>query len=221
MKLQVIVEHVSDEMHILHDQNAFRSSLVHDCIERGKSLIEGGAVYTADGGPTAGTISIGNAFAAIEYSIFDKKLITAQQLKHALDTNFEDASTSPSGEEIRQLLVNKAPKFGNDDDYADRWSVEIADFIGSKYHQDFKSSRYGKGPGSRNLRSEHEFGYRKCGIRKISRSASRRQKSHAALSTTEYLLQTEPKNRDLLPLLTRKQSFRAAGVRRALFSTCG
>jgi formate C-acetyltransferase len=146
MRLQVIVEHVSDEMHILHDQNAFRSSLVHDCIERGKSLIEGGAVYTADGGPTAGTISIGNAFAAIEYSIFDKKLLSAEQLKHALDTNFEDVSTSPSGEEIRQLLINKVPKFGNDDDYADKWSVEIADFIGSKYHQDFKSSRYGKGP---------------------------------------------------------------------------
>ncbi|MBN1837803.1 MAG: pyruvate formate-lyase, partial [Spirochaetales bacterium] len=41
MGLQVVVEHISDEMHILHDQNAFRSSLVHDCIERGKSLIEG------------------------------------------------------------------------------------------------------------------------------------------------------------------------------------
>jgi pyruvate-formate lyase len=40
MDLQVVVEHVSDEMHILHDQNAWRSSLVHDCIERGKTLIE-------------------------------------------------------------------------------------------------------------------------------------------------------------------------------------
>jgi pyruvate-formate lyase len=51
MDLQVVVEHVSDEMHILHDQNAWRSSLVHDCIERGKTLIEGGAVYSTDGGP--------------------------------------------------------------------------------------------------------------------------------------------------------------------------
>jgi len=41
MELQVIVEHISDEMHILHDQNAFRSSLIHDSIQRGKSLIEG------------------------------------------------------------------------------------------------------------------------------------------------------------------------------------
>lgn len=146
MSLQVIVEHINDEMHILHDQNAFRSSLVHDCIERGKTLIEGGAVYTADGGPTAGSISVGDSFAAIQYAVFDKKLVSAAQLKHALDTNFEDMTSSPSGEEIRQMLLAKPPKFGNDDDDADKWSVAIADFLGSTYHGEFKSSRYGKGP---------------------------------------------------------------------------
>ena len=146
MEQQVIVEHINDEMHILHDQNAFRSSIVHDCIERGMSLIEGGSVYSADGGPTAGTMSVGDAFAAIEYAVFDKEIITAEQLKHALETNFEDDSTSPSGEEIRRVLVRKAPKFGNDDDYADKYTVEIADFLGRSYHKSFKSSRYGKGP---------------------------------------------------------------------------
>ena len=146
MDLQVIVEHISDEMHILHDQNAFRSSLVHDCIERGKSLIEGGARYTADGGPTAGAVSVGDSLAAIQYVLFDKKLLTPQQLIHALQTNFEDESTSPAGAEIRQLLINKVPKFGNDDDYADRWTVEIDDFLGYTYNKELKSSRYGKGP---------------------------------------------------------------------------
>ncbi|MCF7953706.1 MAG: formate C-acetyltransferase/glycerol dehydratase family glycyl radical enzyme [Spirochaetales bacterium] len=146
MELQVIVEHISDEMHILHDQNAFRSSLVHDCIERGKSLIEGGAVYTADGGPTAGVNTAADALAALEYTLFDKKLLTPDQLSHALKTNFEDMKTSPTGEEIRQLLVNKAPKFGNDDDYADRFAVDLGEYLGSTYQKDFKSSRYGKGP---------------------------------------------------------------------------
>lgn len=146
MELQVIVEHISDEMHILHDQNAFRSSLVHDCIERGKSLIEGGAVYTADGGPTAGVNTAADALAALEYALFDKKLLTPDQLNHALKTNFEDMKTSPTGEEIHQLLVNKAPKFGNDDDYADRFAVDLGEYLGSTYQKDFKSSRYGKGP---------------------------------------------------------------------------
>ncbi len=146
MRLQVITEHISDEMHILHDQNAFRSTLVHDCIERGKSLVEGGAVYTADGGPAAGHVSVGDSFAAIEYAVFGKKLISPEQLKHALETNFTDSSTTPSGEEIRQLMLNKAPKFGNDDDAADKWTVEINEFLGSTYQKSFKSSRYGKGP---------------------------------------------------------------------------
>ena len=146
MDLQVIVEHISDEMHILHDQNAFRSSLVHDCIERGKSLIEGGARYTADGGPTAGAVSVGDSLAAIQYVLFEKKLLTPKQLIHAMQTNFEDESTSPTGTEIRQMLINKVPKFGNDDDYADRWTVEIDDFLGYTYNKELKSYRYGKGP---------------------------------------------------------------------------
>ena len=44
------------------------------------------------------------------------------------------------------MLINKVPKFGNDDDYADRWTVEIDEFLGSTYQKEFKSSRYGKGP---------------------------------------------------------------------------
>lgn len=146
MELQVIVEHVSDEMHILHDQNAFRSSLVHDCIERGKSLIEGGARYTADGGPTAGAVTVGDSLAAIDYALFDRKVLTAEQLIHAMQTNFEDEASSPTGPEMRQMLMNKVPKFGNDDDYADRWTVAIDEFLGSTYQKEFKSSRYGKGP---------------------------------------------------------------------------
>ncbi len=146
MGLQVVVEHISDEMHVLHDQNAFRSSLVHDCIERGRSLVDGGAVYTADGGPVAGVNTAADALAAIEYSIFDKKILNPEQLVHALKTNFEDNKSSPSGEEIRQLLLNKAPKFGNDDDYVDRFAADLGEFLGSTYQKEFKSSRYGKGP---------------------------------------------------------------------------
>jgi formate C-acetyltransferase len=146
MALITVVEHISDEMHVLHDQNAFRSSLVHDCIERGRSLVDGGAVYTADGGPTTGAITVGDSFAALEYALFDKKILSGEQLKHALQTNFEDDTTSPTGEEIRQMLLNKVPKFGNDDDYADSWTVEINEYLGSTYQKDFKSSRYGKGP---------------------------------------------------------------------------
>jgi formate C-acetyltransferase len=65
---------------------------------------------------------------------------------HALETNFEDQKTKPSGEEIRQILWNKAPKFGNDIDQVDDWVAALADYIGSTYQKDFHNSRYGKGP---------------------------------------------------------------------------
>lgn len=146
MELQVITEHINDEMHKQIDLNAFRSSLVDDCIERGLTLIEGGSVYSADGGPTAGTITAGDALAALDEIVFRKELLTAEQVAHALETNFEDQSSDPSGEEVRQILWNKAPKFGNDIDRVDNWVAELADYIGSTYQTDFHNSRYGKGP---------------------------------------------------------------------------
>lgn len=146
MELQVITEHMNDEMHKQHDINAFRSSLISDCIGRGKSLIEGGSIYSADGGPTVGAMTAGDSIAAIETAVFEKEWITAEELKHALETNFSDDTTDPTGEEIRHILQNKCPKFGNDIDKVDRWVVELNDYMGSSYHNDFKNSRYGEGP---------------------------------------------------------------------------
>lgn len=59
MDLQPECEHINDEIHVQLDINAFRSSLVADCIGRGMDLVEGGSIYSADGGPTAGSISTG------------------------------------------------------------------------------------------------------------------------------------------------------------------
>lgn len=146
MDLQVVTEHINDELHVQMDINAFRSSLVDDCIGRGMDLVEGGSLYSADGGPTAGTISAGDAMAAIDTIIFKEKLLTMEQLLYALKTNYEDDSTIPSGSEIRAILLYKAPKFGNDDDRADKWVVALEDYIGSSYRYRYKSSKYGKGP---------------------------------------------------------------------------
>jgi pyruvate formate-lyase/glycerol dehydratase family glycyl radical enzyme len=146
MEQQVKIEHINDEVHKMHDINAFRSSLIEDCIGRGKALIEGGSIYSTDGGPTVGAMTAADALAGIEAAIFSEEWISGEQLKHAIETNFEDHTTTPTGEEIRQMLLNKAPKFGNDDDRADKWAVAITDFIGSTYQTEFVNSRYGQGP---------------------------------------------------------------------------
>ena len=146
MDLNCLTEHINDEVHVRYDLNAFRSSLVEDCIGRCLDLVEGGSLYSADGGPTAGTISAGDSLTAIEYLVFDKKLLTMEQVLHACATNFKDDTTTPTGTEIQMMMKNKVPKFGNDDDYADKWVVAIEDYIGSSLRYNYKSSKYGKGP---------------------------------------------------------------------------
>lgn len=146
MDLNCMTEHINDEVHVRYDLNAFRSSLVEDCIGRCLDLVEGGSLYSADGGPTAGTISAGDSLTAIEYLVFDKKIITMEQLLHACGTNFQDDTTTPTGAEIQMMMKNKVPKFGNDDDYADKWVVAIEEYIGSSLRYNYKSSKYGKGP---------------------------------------------------------------------------
>jgi pyruvate formate-lyase/glycerol dehydratase family glycyl radical enzyme len=146
MEQQVVIEHINDEVHRMHDLNAFRSSLIEDCIGRGKALIEGGSIYSTDGGPTVGAMTAADALTGIETAVFAEQWITGAQLKHAIETDFGDETTTPTGEEIRQMLLNKAPKFGNDDDRADKWAVAVTDFIGSTYQNEFVNSRYGQGP---------------------------------------------------------------------------
>lgn len=146
MDLNCMTERINDEVHVRYDLNAFRSSLVEDCIGRCLDLVEGGSLYSADGGPTAGSISSGDSMTAIEYLVFDKKILTMEELLHACHTNFKDNTTSPTGAEIQMMMKNKVPKFGNDDDYADKWTVAIEEYIGSSLRNNYKSSKYGKGP---------------------------------------------------------------------------
>lgn len=146
MDLNCLTEHINDEVHVRYDLNAFRSSLVDDCIGRCLDLVEGGSLYSADGGPTAGTISAGDSMTAVEYLVFDKKILTMEQMLHACATNFQDQTTTPTGAEIQMIMKNKVPKFGNDDDYADKWVVAIEEYIGSSLRYNYKSSKYGKGP---------------------------------------------------------------------------
>jgi pyruvate formate-lyase/glycerol dehydratase family glycyl radical enzyme len=90
----------------------FESSLIHDCIERGRSREEGGARYNFNMIVGAGPIDAGDSLAAIRKLVFEEKKISMDELCQSLAADFEGR------EDLRQMLCN-APKFGNDDDYAD------------------------------------------------------------------------------------------------------
>lgn len=117
------------------------SALVDDCIERGKTLKEGGARYDFISGLQVGIANLGNSLAAIKKLVFETGKISAAELTEALENDF----SGPDGEKIRQLLLNHAPKYGNDDDYVDQLLREAyMYFIDEldKYH----NTRFGRGP---------------------------------------------------------------------------
>ena len=92
----------------------FLSLLISDCIAKGKDYNNGGARYNTNYIQGVGLGTITDSFAAIEYQIFDEKQITLGQLLEALNADFKGF------EKLRVALLNKTPKYGNDDEYADQ-----------------------------------------------------------------------------------------------------
>ena len=108
-----VVTNVAEQVMAEMDPTVFQSALINDCIEKGKSREDGGSRYNF--GPFVSTLGIpdtGDSLTAIRKLIFEDQKITFDELCDALDANFE-------GYEDLQRMLLDAPKFGQDDDYAD------------------------------------------------------------------------------------------------------
>lgn len=112
----------------------FQSCFVDDCIERGKDLQSGGAKYSTDALLLVGTVDLGNSLTAIKKLVFEDKRFTIKELKAALEADFEGDGYSEMG-----LLCQQAPKYGNDDDYADS-SVEHCYTVFAREHLKYRDS---------------------------------------------------------------------------------
>jgi len=71
-----------------------------------------------------GLTTVANSLAAMKSIVYEKKLVSYEEMMNAVNTNWE----CENGDYIRQLCLN-APKFGNDDDYVDNIMVKLTDFI--------------------------------------------------------------------------------------------
>lgn len=96
------------------------SAFTDNCLERGLTVHEGGSKYDFVSGLQVGIANLGDSLAVIKKLVFEEKRITAEELMTAMNNNFE----GPSGEKFRQILLNYAPKYGNDDNYVDDLLVE-------------------------------------------------------------------------------------------------
>jgi len=100
--------------------------------EKGIDFFQGGAIYNVGPAPSyIGLANVVNSLAAVKKLVFEEELLTMEELIGALDKNFE----GQRGEEIRQLLLTRGPKYGRDDHYVDEIARRIADFCSQISHQ--------------------------------------------------------------------------------------
>ena len=112
----------------LHAQNAphiYCSLLLDGCLESGRDCAAGGAKYNFIGVQGVGVADVGDSLTAVKKLVFEEKRVSMQRLMDGLRTNFENDP------QLAQLLVNGAPKYGNDIDEAD----EMVAWAGRQYCQ--------------------------------------------------------------------------------------
>lgn len=95
----------------------YQSSLIGGCIENGESLQEGGCYKPFTNVFITAPSTLADSMMAIKYAVFVDKKMTMDELIALCDSNFEGVE----GERMRQYLVNRPPKFGNDNSEADSY----------------------------------------------------------------------------------------------------
>jgi formate C-acetyltransferase len=126
------------------------SATMDGCMENGRDMMLGGAKYNSTGSALLGIATAADSLAAIKYLVYDQKLCTAKELYDAVMNNWEGC------ESLRQAAMNKAPRFGNGDPYAD----DIASWVSDLYTTRFNSYI---GP-----RGQHRAGMYSAGVNLIT-----------------------------------------------------
>lgn len=119
MDIKIKGSNLIERLYATYMPSPFLSLLIDDCIAKGKDYNDGGARYNTNYVQGVGLGSLTDILAGIKYHVYDQKNLSMDQLLDALNANFL------GHEAVRQLLVNKTPHFGNDQDYADDVMVDI------------------------------------------------------------------------------------------------
>ena len=121
------------------------SCFVQDCIGNARDRSDGGALINSGMTPRGiGLADVADSLAAIKKLVFEDEVLTMSELLSALDADFVGC------EHVRQMLINKGPKYGNDDGIADEMAVKTVDIycaetdkhrslFGGRFHPGFSS----------------------------------------------------------------------------------
>jgi len=111
--IKVRGSNVIEKLYATYLPAPFLSVLIDDCVKNGKDYHAGGARYNTNYIQGVGVGTITDILSAIQHNVFDNKHFAMKELLEALEKNFVGYET------LRQRVLNRTPKFGNDDDYAD------------------------------------------------------------------------------------------------------
>ncbi|MCF8360600.1 MAG: hypothetical protein K9H26_17735 [Prolixibacteraceae bacterium] len=123
-QVELYVEQLAYQEKLEYDMAAksanylYLSMLFDDCIVRGKPIFGGGVRYLGGTIESYGNTNTADSLTAIKKLVYEEKVFSLEKLIEMLDANFEGY------EKERQLLL-RAPKYGNDIDFADEIKVEI------------------------------------------------------------------------------------------------
>lgn len=113
------------------------ASTLDGCVESGMDLTWGGARYNFGSVTGRGLGTVVDSLAAVRWAVFERGMLTIEELVRLLCTNFRGAE----GERIRQELVRRAPKYGNDDEEID----ELAAWVTRVFSDEVKKHQCGRG----------------------------------------------------------------------------
>lgn len=129
----------------------FASMVTRGCVESGRSVQHGGAKYSTAGIYVTGAANLADSIAAVEKCVFQDKDLTMDELIRACSTNFEGQ------ERIRQLLLNKPEKYGNNQEHVDSIYKEMIHDIAETVQgwRDARGGHYSFGIDSQTMNIPH------------------------------------------------------------------
>jgi len=116
------INNLGDELRAKFEPTPYLSTLVDGCAEKGLDITQAGAKYNFITVEGVGLATAVDSLLALKKLVFEDKKVSLSEIIEAIKVNYEGF------EPLRLMLQNKAPKYGNDDDYADSLAHEVNDF---------------------------------------------------------------------------------------------
>ena len=117
---------VVERSHQLHLPSPFLSSVIDDCLNKGIDVTAGGAKYNFSGVQAIQVANVADCLAVLKKLVFEDRIVSPDVMLDALRNNFE------GNESLRQICINRVPKYGNDTESVDQLGAECVTYFSER-----------------------------------------------------------------------------------------